>query len=47
MLRALGIIVTNIAQTFEIALDHALAIVEKEARDLDRFCREEQGEDLH
>jgi hypothetical protein len=47
MLRALGIIVTNIAQTFEIGLDHALAIVEKEACDLDRFCREEQGEDLH
>jgi hypothetical protein len=43
MLRALGIIVTNNAQTF----DHALAIVEQEARDLDRFCREEHGEDLH
>jgi hypothetical protein len=47
MLRALGIIVTNIAETFEIGLDDALAIVGKEARELERFCREAEGEDMN
>jgi hypothetical protein len=46
ILRALGVAACNVSLAFKISLDDALVIVAKEARALEKFCREESGEDF-
>jgi hypothetical protein len=46
MLRALGVVACNVSLAFKIDLDDALAIVAKEARALEEFCREVCGEEI-
>jgi hypothetical protein len=46
MLRALGNCACQISETFKIDLDDALAIIAKEARALEQYCREIEDEHL-
>jgi hypothetical protein len=46
ILRALGHIAYEVSDTFKISLEDALAIIDRDARDLGRRCREIDGEDL-